>query len=757
MYGKVFLAEKLFALIILLYIFFAFRYRSQITSSKYYKKQYWKYQGFKKNLGEWYFDLDKKRMALRIVLVMVLVFSGYGVYARLNPEKRFHRLIDRCEVLVKDRKYEQAIIDMSNALKIRPDYIQGHYFLANLYVQTGQTGKAASALQHVIRHQPDYGNAVNMLKSILISQKDSQGLAKLAEQLSDKMPLQGKMLKATSLILDNQFEPALKILEEAGQIAPGDEKIYQLMGDLHILAGHKDKAIEAYQSAVKINFGLWQVHHSLANLYLEKGMTEHALSELRITRSLNPEFYLAAIKLAQIYYSKGYFEGAAQILEDVLEKNGGNEPAAYTLGIVYTALGRYQEAINRFTRLSASYQEQKSFRYNLALAYFHAEKYLDAQKWLDVLKASDGLDVYGRKLLARVYFELGKVKESADILRELAHEGVVDDKDLKILAMAEKERGRSPAEIQEKREIEVVRSKHTDLEAYLRNKDYNSLIKGARQALQENTIKAPFHNLLGVGYLATGDLEQAKTHFLLSYNEKKDNPMPLLNLTNVYMKTGSAKEAEDLLVAHNRMFPQSALTRLVLGEIYLRTGRLEEAVQLFKMVLDLNPQSFKAHQNLAVIYRLKGDIKSALDEYLKSINLNPNDAISLNDVANVYAEDKAHLDKALEYATRAVRIAPANGNFRDTLGWVYYRKGALQAALDNFKTALDLNPYLPTIPYHLGLAQFMLKQFDVAQQNLRLALSMPGQFQEADEARKLLEKISALHKPAKTSRPEAVK
>lgn len=754
MYGKAFLAEKLFAIVIALYVFFVFRYRSRITSSRYYKKQFWKIHGAKKSFKQWYFDLDKKRLVLKIVLVVVLVFTGYGVYARLNPEKRFHRLIDGCETLVSEHKYEQAAIDMTNALKIRPDYVKGHYFLANVYMNTGDIDKAKSALNQVVRLKADYGNAVSLLKSILISQKDARGLEKLSGQISEDLPVQAKVLNAVSLIMDKKSAAALAVLQEARSMAPKDENIYQMIGDIQLLNGRFQAAEDAYKAALRLEFGLWQVHNSLANLYLQKGRTEDALSELRITRSLNPGFYAAGLRLAEIYTQKGYLDGAAQILEDILAKHPDNEEASYRLAIAYSATERFQEAINIFTRLPQSYHEKRAYRFNLALSYYKTRKYEAAAKWLDRLRASEELDVSGLKLLAGVNFELGKFEESAAILKDLARrQMIVEPGERRLLALAEKKSaGGDAARELEKKEVAKVRTRHADLEAYLRNKDYDSLIRGARQALQENTFKAPFHNLLGVGYLATGKAELAKKHFMLSYNEKQENPVPLLNLTNVYVKTGLVKEAERLLIAHNRMFPETASTRLVLGDIYLRTGQIEEAEKLFENVLALNPQAFEAHQKLAVAFRLKGQAGLALDAYLKAIALNPGDAISLNDAANIYAEEKKDLNKALEYAARAVEAAPGNGNFRDTLGWVHYRRGDLEKAVENFKAALDMNPYLPVIPYHLGLALFGLEQFEGARQNLKLALSMPGQLREAENAERLLMQISGVPEPENSAK-----
>jgi tetratricopeptide (TPR) repeat protein len=738
--NKIYIAEKIFALLILLYIIFLLRFRWSIVTSKSYLRQYWKLRGLKKGFVSWFQMVGKLKVAMGVVLLVNVIWGGIYVNNRLNPDKRFQRLVDGCVDLVAEERYEQALIDMTNALRIRPDYARGHYFLASIHMKTGNMDAGESALWQVVRIQADYENSLRMLESILERNRDSWGLKMLGNSISAKYPVRGKILEAKSLMLEKKFTLSIKTLEDAVKMAPENGEVDLLLGNLFVLEGRPQEAMESYRRSIKKEFGSWRAHFALARLLLDNGETEAALSELSYARSMNPDVHLPALALARVHMGKKEYDQAVRVLNDILERDENNEQALYWLGVVQMTEQRFQEAVNSFERISGDITRKRDYLYYLALSYNNTGKLILAMEKLESLKKIEPLDLKGLRLFSRVALALGRTDRGSEILMDLVRQGKADKRDRELLARLDRKRDAAI------KGFRKVRSRHKDLEAYLRRKDYQSLIQGAKKALRENKIKAPFYNLLGVAYLATGSLKEAEKNFFLSYNEQRANPAPLMNLVNIYVKTGNISEAERLLIDHNRSFSKDDLGRLQLGKVYFITGRLDEAVSLFNDALMLNSDNVSAHHQLGLCYRLKGDMKASLSEYLEAIRLNPKHALSLNDAANIYADNREMVEKALEFAKRAVDAAPLNGNIHDTLGWVYFLKGEYLMGLTSFLEARRLNPYLRIIPYHLGLAQFKLGRFVEAEQSLKLALSMKGPFREVNKAGELLREISSIVK-----------
>ena len=67
------------------------------------------------------------------------------------------------------------------------------------------------------------------------------------------------------------------------------------------------------------------------------------------------------------------------------------------------------------------------------------------------------------------------------------------------------------------------------------------------------------------------------------------------------------------------------------------------------------------------------------------------------------------MDVALSWLRLGRRGMPDSPNAADTLGWVYFQKGAYKSAIDLFQEAIKLTEKNktaddPTVHYHLGLA-----------------------------------------------------
>ncbi|HEX8076471.1 MAG TPA: tetratricopeptide repeat protein, partial [Chthoniobacterales bacterium] len=102
----------------------------------------------------------------------------------------------------------------------------------------------------------------------------------------------------------------------------------------------------------------------------------------------------------------------------------------------------------------------------------------------------------------------------------------------------------------------------------------------------------------------------------------------------------------------------------------------------------------------------------AADLFRKSISLDPaNSAEACNYVAFMWAEHNLHLDEAEEMVGRALQLDPNNGAFLDTLGWIHYRKGKFEDALNELlRSAQNLNKPDPVVFEHIGDAYSKLNR-----------------------------------------------
>ena len=69
----------------------------------------------------------------------------------------------------------------------------------------------------------------------------------------------------------------------------------------------------------------------------------------------------------------------------------------------------------------------------------------------------------------------------------------------------------------------------------------------------------------------------------------------------------------------------------------------------------------------------------------EAMELYPDDAQVYNFLGYTYADHNVRLEEALKLIEKAHQMAPEDGNIVDSLGWVYYRLGKYELAIQHLK------------------------------------------------------------------------
>jgi tetratricopeptide (TPR) repeat protein len=109
----------------------------------------------------------------------------------------------------------------------------------------------------------------------------------------------------------------------------------------------------------------------------------------------------------------------------------------------------------------------------------------------------------------------------------------------------------------------------------------------------------------------------------------------------------------------------------------------------------------------------------------------PNQPVVANNLASListYRDDEASLERAYTIARRlrGTDVAP----FQDTYGWIAYRKGEYQEALEHLEPAAAVLGDDPLVQYHLGMTYLALGQQDAGPRSVapRAGSGGPGRF-----------------------------
>ena len=169
-----------------------------------------------------------------------------------------------------------------------------------------------------------------------------------------------------------------------------------------------------------------------------------------------------------------------------------------------------------------------------------------------------------------------------------------------------------------------------------------------------------------------------------------------------------------------------------------------------KPVVDQNERLSEVLANLLL---RQGKSDEAIVEYQETLRQHPKSDVAANNLAMLlvtYRSDAGSLNQARDLA---VRFASSPSlDYRDTYGWVLYKRGEAAAAVPVFARIVAESPDAVVARYHLGMAQALAGNRAEARDNLMRAVDSGKRFPGLDEAKSALERLGG---PAPEAAPRS--
>ncbi|MDR0390136.1 MAG: tetratricopeptide repeat protein [Spirochaetaceae bacterium] len=141
--------------------------------------------------------------------------------------------------------------------------------------------------------------------------------------------------------------------------------------------------------------------------------------------------------------------------------------------------------------------------------------------------------------------------------------------------------------------------------------------------------------------------------------------------------------------------------RLALAYIYVITKRSRLAEFELKQLIDSGYESIQIYTTLAYAAWTQQQYEKAVEYYQSALDIDANNATALNGLGYILADAAIDPVKGLYYCKKAVDKKPQNAAYLDSLGWAYYKNGALIEARIYLRRAYDLAPQHEEIRRHL--------------------------------------------------------
>jgi tetratricopeptide (TPR) repeat protein len=137
------------------------------------------------------------------------------------------------------------------------------------------------------------------------------------------------------------------------------------------------------------------------------------------------------------------------------------------------------------------------------------------------------------------------------------------------------------------------------------------------------------------------------------------------------------------------------------GNLLVRMDRGDDAFVWYDEYLTEYPDDNSVRYQRAFLYERLDRVDEAIAELHRILDGNTNDPFALNALGYTLADRTTRYREAQRYIKKAYSQAPYNAAIVDSMGWIMYRRGKLDQALEYLQRAYRLDDD-PEIAAHLG-------------------------------------------------------
>jgi len=147
--------------------------------------------------------------------------------------------------------------------------------------------------------------------------------------------------------------------------------------------------------------------------------------------------------------------------------------------------------------------------------------------------------------------------------------------------------------------------------------------------------------------------------------------------------------------------PEDAMARTAYGSALVERGLFAHAREQLSMAVTLDPRNGEAHRNLGTALSELNERDAAIEHWRIAAELNPEDPAAYNNLGKGYFDSERPLD-AIAAWRKSLELDPYFAPTRVNLGYALMAVDSMDAAQDQLKTALSLDPDLASAHYTMA-------------------------------------------------------
>ena len=687
-------------------------------------------------------ELDPKDINSRLRLAHLALLGGALDQAldwankagEIDP-KNTAAITLKAGILLRLNDHKGAIQEAHNALEIDPGNAEPIIVLASERYLSDDPKGALQILDGMPPAKKDDPGVVLLKVKIFEKMGDLQQLEaqlrKLVELRPNDVAFKAELVKF--YVAHQRLDDAEKLMRSIAAANPADTAAELQV--VRFLLATKGAAAARQELDARIEAGgtVFPLQMALADLDALNGdfpAGSQLLEKLVSTAASPADANAARAKLAAMQLARKNMPAAEALIADILSADSHNTDALKLRASIRIDQGQLDDAIADLRQALNDQPRSPELMTMLALAYERSGSIDLAEKQLATATKTSGFaPIIGLNYVAFLT-RRGNAAAAEDVLTELATRNPRNIDVLSSLAQVRLSRQNWIGAEQVAEAIKRLGARGDTAEqikaaALAGEKKYDQSISLLEDAYASNKGAVQPMYALVRAYLESKKIDQAESFLQSVLKTSPDNAEALVLLGSVQLAKTQPDQAIKSFNAAIARAPKNADGYIALARMYLLQKNSDEALKVLQAGLHELPGNSTLRLTLAGTLELRGDFDGAITEYEGMLKDQPGSLVVANNLASLLSDhrnDKESLERA--YAIAAPLAQSPVPNFKDTLGWLNYRRGDYRNAIPLLEDAAKALPNTALVHYHLGMSYIAAGQSEKALEELKKASAL---------------------------------
>jgi len=322
------------------------------------------------------------KASLKFFFILVVFFIAIGCQSEQEKKEAFFNSADKYYA---EKEYKKAEIELKNAIKIDPEYVQAYYLLAETMVKLGDLRGAFGQYSKVATLDPDNHEVqLKLAEFLFLGKQIEPALEKLVKFL-EKEPLNIKALhlKAQIYLVKKNYNEAASVYNQILISDTINIGALQNLGKIKELENKPDEAEKLFLKAIKIDGQNIKLYSALSRLYIKQKAFKKAELLLQDAVAKNPGNEISHILLGGYYFRQKKNDQAEKAYQEAINTGNNTGKSYIVTADFYDRIQQPEKALEFYQKASALEPENLSITNTIARFHFNQKNFDTAHTLVD--------------------------------------------------------------------------------------------------------------------------------------------------------------------------------------------------------------------------------------------------------------------------------------------------------------------------------------------------------------------------------------